>query len=113
LADGITGRGALASGRAADMMKAAGHRARAHPTKEICMASPSSTPRPAEPTPARPAESRRPAHVDSALESLGKAITDPVRETADEADESVKEARRRAKPDLEPDEPEDWPVRSR
>lgn len=77
--------------------------------------TPSSTSpqRPAEPTPERPATSRRPAHVDSVLESLGKAITDPVREAADEADESVKDARRRATPDLEPDEPDDWPVRSR
>ena len=80
------------------------------------MASPtpsSSTQRPADPTPERPATSRRPAHVDSVLESLGKAITDPVREAADEADESVKDARRRATPDLEPDAPDDWPVRSR
>ena len=46
--------------------------------------------RPAEPTPARP------ARTDSALESLGKAITDPVRESAGDVDEATRQARARA-----------------
>ncbi|KQP17523.1 hypothetical protein [Pseudorhodoferax sp. Leaf265] len=46
--------------------------------------------RPAEPTPSRP------AHTDSALESLGKAITDPVRESAGDTDEATRQARARA-----------------
>ncbi|RCW75484.1 hypothetical protein [Pseudorhodoferax soli] len=46
--------------------------------------------RPAEPTPARP------AHTDSALESLGKAITDPLRESAGDVDEATRQARARA-----------------
>lgn len=53
------------------------------------MASPD-TQRPADPTPARP------AHTDSALESLGKAITDPVRESAGDTDEATRQARARA-----------------
>ncbi|APW36053.1 hypothetical protein RD110_01555 [Rhodoferax koreense] len=33
---------------------------------------------------AKPAERREPGHIDSALESLGEAISDPVREAAEE-----------------------------
>lgn len=54
------------------------------------MASHDSPQRPAEPTPARPAQS------DSMLESLGKAITDPVREAAGEQSEETRAARERA-----------------
>ena len=54
------------------------------------MALPDQTPRPVEPTPARP------THTDSPLESLGKAITDPVRESAGETDEATRAARARA-----------------
>lgn len=32
----------------------------------------------------KPAERREPGHIDSALESLGEAISDPVREAAEE-----------------------------
>lgn len=38
----------------------------------------------------------RPAHTDSLLESLGKAITDPVRESAGETDDETRAARARA-----------------
>lgn len=70
------------------------------------MASPDTTQIPDRPTKPSPA---RPAHRDSVLESLGKAITDPVREAADEADEEVKRARERAQPDPEPEDPTERP----
>ena len=51
-----------------------------------------------------PTKPHPPGHSDSVFESLGKAITDPVREAADEQDEAVKKARRDATPDPYPDE---------
>ncbi|WP_326533184.1 hypothetical protein [Pseudorhodoferax sp.] len=69
------------------------------------MASTETTQRPTEPTPARP------AHSDSPLESLGKAISDPVREAAGQADEATRKARENARPDPYPDldAEDDWP----
>ena len=48
-----------------------------------------------------------PHHRDSVLESLGKAIFDPVREAADETDAQTKAARHRAQlhEQQHPDEP--------
>lgn len=46
--------------------------------------------RPVEPSPGRP------RHTDNALESLGKAITDAVREAADAEDDDTRQARHRA-----------------
>lgn len=55
--------------------------------------------RPTEPTPPRP------PHRDSMLESLGKAITDAVREAAGEEGDEVEQARHRARGNVPPQPP--------
>lgn len=62
------------------------------------MAQPTPPQRPTEPTPARP------SRVDGPLESLGKAISDPVREAADQTDEATKRARERAQSQADADD---------
>lgn len=63
------------------------------------MSRPDIPQRPVEPTP------HRPAHRDSMLESLGKAITDPVREAAGEEGDEVDQARHRARGNILPQPP--------
>ncbi len=57
---------------------------------------------PRRPAAERSAPAPRPtptAPSDSILESIGKAITDPVREAADATDDAVRKARHDATPD--------------
>lgn len=73
------------------------------------MASDPRTQRPNEPVPGRP---QAPQQQDSVLESLGKAITDPVRESAGEVDDEVEAARERAARKHHEEPPADVPPQS-